>query len=181
MRFFVAIDVNEQIRNKVIEIQNKLKHEDYKIKFVEPENLHFTLKFLGEVKDKDINFVCEQIEKVSRKIDPFTIYITGLRYFGSPSYIKVIWANVKNGDKLVEIFTQLNKNLHKIRKDEHEYKPHLTIGRILSISNKNELLKRIKSLENVNFGELNIRKIILKESKLTTKGPIYNDYKVFNL
>ena len=180
MRLFVAVDISEDVKKKIIDVQKQLEDRENRIKFVESENLHFTLKFLGEVKEKDVDFVCKQAGSVCAEFKPFKIQVSGVGYFGSSSYIRVIWAGVIS-EQLVKLAGKLNEKLASIRDEDFEYKPHLTIGRASFIGNKEKLLEKIDKLKDVNFGEVDVKEVILKESKLSSKGPAYIDYKVFKL
>ncbi|RLJ09281.1 MAG: RNA 2',3'-cyclic phosphodiesterase, partial [Candidatus Aenigmatarchaeota archaeon] len=91
MRVFVAVDLDTESRKKITEIEKSLKDEDFDIKFVEPDNLHITLKFLGEVCEDDVKEIENIISEAAQKTKRFTISIKGAGYFGNRSHIKTIW------------------------------------------------------------------------------------------
>ncbi len=182
MRLFIAIDLNKELKDKIKNIEDELKKLDLPIKFVEPENLHFTLKFLGEVSEERVKEIEKTVSEVLKDFKPFKVFIQDFGYFGSPNYIRTLWLGLKEGGKeIIEISEKLDEVLSYIRKNEHEPKPHLTIGRVKSNKNKEILLKEIEKLKNVKIGEFYVNKIKLKKSVLTKKGPIYSDLKVFEL
>ena len=182
MRLFVALDIPEELKHKVLEIQKRFDSEKLDIKFVEPENLHITLKFLGEVHQKEIMNIEERIFKIVKEFSPFSINLHGVDYFGNKNYIRVLWINVKKGkEKLIEIINNLNQQLNYIRKDEHRPNPHLTIGRVRSGKNRERLLRILESVKDMKIGEIIVNEIKLKQSILTPKGPIYKDIKTFSL
>ena len=181
MRMFVAVDIPDLLKEKIIEIEKQLDSLA-DIKFVEKENLHYTLKFLGEVGQNQIEDVIEKIEKISKQFKKFKVHTRGVGYFGSPNFIRVIWIGCEEGSQeLIEISKKLELELRYIREDEYNFHPHLTIGRPRNIENKKKFLEKLEEMKNIDLGEFVVDKIILKQSKLSPKGSVYSDSKVFNL
>jgi RNA 2',3'-cyclic 3'-phosphodiesterase len=177
MRLFIAIDIENKLKNNIFNLQKMLEGFG-KIKFIEPENLHYTLKFLGEVPEKEIESTVKKIREI--KLNKFKVHIKGIGFFDSEKYIRVLWLDCDKGsEELKSIAEILEKKLSYIREDEYSYRPHLTIGRISFVENREGLIKAIKENENIEIGEFIVNKISLKQSILTTKGPVYKDYKTF--
>ncbi len=182
MRVFVAVDITDEMRRKLSDLEKNFEGEDFDIKLVEPENLHITLKFLGEVKENDVNEIKNIIKNVCKGFKPFKVSVKGLGFFGSEKYIRVLWFDICEGkDELVKLMGKLDDTLGYIRKETGSMVPHLTIGRVKSGRNREKLLKKIHSLSDVNIGEFVVKEIKLKESILTKDGPIYHDVEVFKL
>jgi 2'-5' RNA ligase len=183
MRIFIAIDISEELREKIADIERKLHSNEFDVKFIEPKNLHITLKFLGDVKEEQINEICNVLEQVSKNFKKFKLFINGLGYFGSPKYIRVIWLGVENGEsEIVSLIKILDEKLMHIRRNEFSRpSPHLTIGRVKTGRNREKLLQKINEFKDVKIGEMIVNEIKLKESVLTKKGPIYTDLKCFKL
>src|SRR3990170_3019008 len=108
MRCFIAIDIPEEIKAKIIKIQEKFK--DFDIKFVEKDNFHFNLKFLGEISEDSIGKINEKIKNVAKNIEPFEMKIAGLGVFPSKTYIRVIWIGVKEGHQMLMALSELIEN-----------------------------------------------------------------------
>lgn len=182
MRLFIAIDLDDALKDHIRDVQNKLKSNDAKIKFVEPKNLHMTLKFLGEVPDNSVEDIANKMSKALSNFTQFEISLEGLGYFGSPSYIKVLWIGVNKGmEKLVLLSKSLNKYLDQVNPDDDEPRPHLTLGRVKFVKDRRAFLEKINQLKGVNIGEMGVKAVKLVKSELTPKGPVYSVEKVFEL
>lgn len=182
MRAFLAVDLDESLKEKVLEVQEKLKEADAIVKFVEKENLHFTCKFFGEISQKKADKIVKIIEEKIRKFESFKIKIKGSGVFPHFGYIRVIWLGLEDAEYFSGILKELDEEFVNLGfKKERSYTPHLTIGRVKGSKNKEELVSKIKELEEIEVGPMEISKISLKKSELTPKGPIYTNIKEFEL
>ncbi len=182
MRLFVAIDISDEIRKKLEGIQEDIAQTGTDIKFVEPENLHLTLKFLGEVDEDKVIEVVNMLFECLKGVKQFKIGMDGVGFFGNENYVRTIWIGLKEGrEEMIRIMEILDKNLNYIRKEEHKPSAHLTIGRVKGPSNRELLLKKLEELKDIKIGETVVKEVKLVQSQLTKKGPIYSDFKVFPL
>ena len=182
MRMFVAIELEREVKENIISLMSKLKKEDFDIKWTEPENLHITLKFLGEVREDSVKEIENQIQSALKDVKIFGLSLQGVGFFGSQNFIRVLWVDVKVGkEKILDLMKKMNEHLEYIRKGEYPPAAHITIGRISSPKNKDLLLKKIVEAKDTKFGECSVKEIKLKKSVLTKSGPIYSDVKVFEL
>ncbi|MFQ6020421.1 MAG: RNA 2',3'-cyclic phosphodiesterase [Candidatus Aenigmatarchaeota archaeon] len=172
MRLFISIEISDDLKRKIIKIQEKFK--DFDIKFVEKDNLHFCLKFLGEVSDEKIDKIKEIIQETAEKFEKFKINIKGIGVFPSKSYIRVVWLGVEDGKMLEAIASELNNSLENLGFKKDRFVPHLTLGRVRSGRNREELVKIIEFL-NPEIGEMEVNKIDLIQSVLTRRGPVYKE------
>lgn len=179
MRCFISIDIDKKIVNKVVGIQKHLRDLNIDVKLVEPENLHFTVKFLGDVNENEVNGIRKSLEDCVRWEGEFKINISGVGYFGSTSHIRTLWLGLNKGeDKLVKLMKKVNDY---VKLGKRSFSPHLTIGRIKSGRNRGILLEFLNESKNVNVGEMDVNVVKLKKSELTKRGPIYSDLAVFRL
>ncbi|MBF4469652.1 MAG: RNA 2',3'-cyclic phosphodiesterase [Methanobrevibacter arboriphilus] len=186
-RCFLAIDIDSDLIQNIVKVQEEFKNTNNNVKYVEEENLHFTLKFFGDI-DKDKIFEVKNcILKVLNEInfkDNFSneISIKGLGTFPNKNYMKVLWVGCENSEFITKLHDALDLEFKKIGfKLDKQFKTHITIGRIRNLKDKNEFKSKIEKLENFEIGNMNIEKISLKISELTSKGPIYSNIKVFEL
>jgi 2'-5' RNA ligase len=165
MRCFLAIDLPEEIKDKIEGIKRDFKIKG--IKLVEKENLHITIKFLGEIDEETV----EKIKNLDLSINPIKVKIKNIGIFPNENYIRVIWLGATN---LVDLFKEIDEKLSDIGfKKEREYVPHVTIGRVKFIENKKALKDKIEKHRKIDIGEFEVRSIKLMKSTLTPNGPIY--------
>ncbi len=182
MRLFVALELEPSLREKIGEIEADLRRCEGDVKFVEPENLHLTLKFLGEIRKEFLPKVEEGIRKALEGMKQFRISLEGVGYFGSPTYLRTIWVGVKEGqEQLHGIMLKLNRELDKFKKDTRKPNAHLTVGRVKSSRGRDCLLEKMADLAGVKVGEMAVKEISLKQSALSREGPAYTDVKAFPL
>ncbi len=180
MRLFVAVDIPGELKKKIVETQGLLGGKNADINFAPPENLHFTVKFLGDVENteeiKNILF------SISNGFQKFDCSICNLGYFGSANHIRVLWVGMDKGkEEFVRIVKNVDKKLSYIRKEDYEQSPHLTIGRVGFVKNREKFLEQIKSLQKISIGSFVVKKLKLKQSVLGSKGPVYKDVETFTL
>lgn len=182
MRAFLAVDLDEKLVDKIVEVQGQLEKAEAPVKFVEQENLHFTFKFFGDIskekRDEIIGLVNEKLEKY----EPFELSIKKTGVFPHLGYMRVIWLGVEDPDMFSKIQEDLDEDFVGMGfKKERSYIPHLTIGRVKGSKNKEALVSTIRELEDVEIGKMLVKKVTLKKSELTPAGPIYTDVKEFKL
>ncbi len=178
MRAFIACDISHPGIKGVIE---DFKNIGAAIKFVEPENTHITLKFLGDVDEKTAATVGEAIDKACAGSQPMQARLSGVGVFPSLNYIKVLWIGVVCPE-LVVLQRRLDDSLIDLGiKREKNFNTHLTIGRVRSAKKKKQLIDVVDRLREIEIGTVEIEYVKLKKSELTPKGPIYTDLKVVRL
>ncbi len=176
LRVFIAVDItNEQIKKLVEGVQRELIKGGVDCKPVELENLHITLRFIGEVPQPVVNEIMSKLKTI--KYPKFKIRVKGLGVFPNPQSPRVLWAGIIDGQReLIELHELVEKLVGKYGiKDDREFTPHLTIARIRSGRNKHIIAQLLEKYQDVEFGEQEVTCIKLKKSTLTPRGPIYTD------
>ena len=177
IRTFIAVDFdNPQIASKAQEIQEELMRLGVGMKPVEPYNLHATLWFFGEMEPGRLNLMLENAGKVRFKL--FKLSVRGVGYFPGGGRINVIWLGIEDPeDGLKNILDQLIEKLSRLgfKYDERDFTPHLTIGRVKFVRDRQLALHRLEELKDLYVGEQLIDSFKVKKSTLTSKGPIYSD------
>lgn len=175
-RTFIAIELNEEVRNALKKIQEYLKKIDVDVRWVNYKNIHLTLKFLGNLPPKKLRSVMEIFPSLFKDFQPFEINITHLGVFPKPQRPRVIWAGVeKNADYLTAIAIQVENGLCRLGfpKEKRGFSPHLTVGRVRSPKNQALLIPALKEYTFSLELTQTIQQIILFKSTLTSQGPIY--------
>lgn len=180
MRLFVAIELEGPAKQEVLKVVEELSSRHKNAKFVEPENLHFTLKFLGGVDDSRLGDVINAIEGGVSNFKPFRLRVHGMGYFGSRRFAKVVWVGSAEGrEEMVKLATELESHLSSFRRDERPPSPHMTICR--PKGDTTELIGDVEKERSRDFGFMDVRSIKLKKSALTPKGAVYGDVRIFRL
>ncbi len=186
IRAFIALELKDEDTIKSISsFTSRMKQNQTRVKIIEPQNLHLTVKFLGDISEsvspKIYKILQEEINETLFKGKTFEYKLTGAGQF---SKFSVLWIGLKGDIGFLQkikdtIENKLNTQL-KIQKDKRtQFKPHLTIGRLRNNRTNYKTFDSFKNLINENkqkpFGTFSISEIKLKKSVLTQKGPIYSD------
>jgi len=176
IRSFIAFDVNsDQVLKRLADTQEKLLKSSADLKLVAPENIHITMRFLGDIQPSMVDKIHSEMEQVA--FSPFEVEIRGVGVFPTIKYARVVWAGMQKGaEELKNVFSQLEPRLRKLgfKPDSKGFSPHITIARVRTGRNKAELARCINELTNYEFGVLKADCLKLKKSVLTPKGPIYS-------
>ena len=172
-RGFIAVDIDAF--PKLLEFEKEIKETGANVKLVEPENVHITLKFLGDTDESRIDEIDKIMKDAVKEIDPFNIQLEGAGVFPNQNYIKVIWIGIEQGEPIGLIARKIDEPLSKIgfKKEKRGFSPHLTIARVKSANGKDGILHVIEKYRDVQFVDIRVDSIKLKKSDLTPKGPIY--------
>ena len=179
IRTFLAFDIEDQtILRRIMQAQKMLVSTGADLKLVNPQNIHLTIRFLGEIPLTMIDQIYEEMKKLV--FSPFQIELKGIGAFPKPAYPRVVWAGIRNGVKeLKNVFEQLEPRLRGLgfQPDNKGFSPHLTIARVRSGRNKAKLAELINDLMDYDFGTVKSGHLKLIKSDLTPKGPIYTNLK----
>ena len=172
MRFFIALNIPEEIKEKFALLTKKLKYKTKKISWVKDENFHITLKFLGEVKEEKIPGITEAVSLCVSSVSPFKVLFSGLGAFPAIENPRIIWAGVKDGAaELSSLASAVEDALEKLgfEKENRPFSAHLTLGRVMSVMASGLSFEGLDS----EFGAFNAEKIDLMQSTLGPSGPEY--------
>ena len=182
IRSFLAIELDEELVPKIIDVQKEFKKTNANIKYVPSENMHFTLKFFGNIDMDMVEDIASAVEKVIKNYSSFDLNIKSCGCFPNKNVIKVLWLGLEEGSPIVNLQKDLDREFKKLGfKKEKNFISHLTIGRVKSPKNKKDIRNTIEKLEDIEIGQFTVSKICLKKSTLTSQGPIYDNIKVFDL
>lgn len=183
MRCFIAVNLDDSVKNEIDNAITGLKKGDWDVKWVSAENLHLTLKFLGETPEDLVQKLKEKLPTIAAHHDIFKIRLQGIGIFPDKKRPRVIWIDILDSDKIVKLQEEVEVIATTIcyNKDSRPFSPHLTIGRVRSQKGKDMLLKAIETLKDKDFGNINVNKFSLMMSDLKPTGAQYTTLAEFHL
>ena len=180
-RLFAAIKIqpDKNFLDQLLQLKMQLKYE--KIKWVEDRNIHVTLKFFGETDERNIPEIEGVLKKVASDNLPFGFRLQSLGVFGSRYDPRVIWVGIDPYEKLVKLMKDLHTELKTIgyEPDRQNLVPHLTLGRIKELKDKQHFQLTIEKYREISTPEMIAMEFLLYESILKREGPVYLVVKTF--
>lgn len=175
MRTFVAIELPRELTSQIDQLQTNLRKTKADVSWVKPQNVHITLKFLGEAREEKIEEIYQAVEKSVVGIKSFMVNLQGLGGFPTLKRPRVIWIGVEKGKEiLAELYPKVEEEFFKIRfaKENRNFTPHLTIGRVKSLKNLENLASEINktTFETEDF---KIQEVVVMKSTLLPTGAVY--------
>jgi 2'-5' RNA ligase len=179
MRCFIAIDIDEDIRAALGDLQQDfVVNADIRkgdIKWVRPEAMHLTLKFLGEVRDQEVVRVCDAVKAVADRHKAFDVSVNEVGCFGGRS-ARVLWVGAGlDCPELLELQQDIEDELASAGwpKEARKFSGHLTLCRIRNTKAGFELAKRAEQYKDFDLGRMRCDSVCVYESQLKPEGPIY--------
>lgn len=177
LRTFIALDLGKPIRDRLISLQEKLASDGAKVKWVEPENLHITLLFLGEVDQRSVIDICRAVADAAKQVPAFSVSIQGAGAFPNSRHPRVLWVGAGQGaEEVCRLHDALEPSLLELgcyRREERKYTPHVTLGRIKPDRSGPGLENELRKYQTWSAGETTIHQVHVMSSELTRDGPVY--------
>jgi len=176
MRCFVAIELPEAVQRRLARLQQALGWAGSGVKWVRAEQIHLTLKFLGEVPDGQVPAVCEAVQAVAARHGSMTLAVSGVGCFPQRGAARVVWVGIMNPpEALIACQQELERALEELgfAAETRPFHPHLTLGRVKNVQTGYELRRRIESHGTFEAGTFPADELIVFESVLQRTGPVY--------
>ncbi|HCK40289.1 MAG: RNA 2',3'-cyclic phosphodiesterase [Pirellulales bacterium] len=177
-RTFIAIEATDEVQNMALETIHLLRPLTSNVNWVVPDNLHWTLQFLGDVGDVQLFDVCREVAKVAAQYTCFSLSVDCLNAFPSATRPRTIWLGSRDDcSTLICMQTQIEDCLSDLgfRPEARRYIPHLTLGRVGKGSHAGEALgKHISAQEEMGPGTMTVEEVIIFGSELDRDGPTYH-------
>jgi RNA 2',3'-cyclic 3'-phosphodiesterase len=181
-RTFIAIKItpDDEFVGAFQILKSQLAKE--KINWVDIENLHLTLKFLGNVTEEILEFVKSELKTI-QPVHPFKFQIDGIHLLKDIHTPRIIYSKIEAGQELLDLANKIDNCLDKLDlfKREKKFLPHLTLGRVKFIKGKENLELVLHDLRNIYFQQVECSEFHLYESILTPSGPIYRIIETYEL
>lgn len=172
VRLFVALDLPDEVREKIRHSQNEIVKSRARLTLVDPRIIHLTLKFIGEVPDGKVPEICDALRGIRR--EPFVVHVRGVSG-NNPRQPRVIWCALEDQGGLSGLNAGIEDALSSvgIRREERAFRPHATLARVKEFDKS--LMERIGPLRGEEFGSFTVKGFTLKRSTLTPRGPLYEN------
>jgi 2'-5' RNA ligase len=183
MRSFIAIDIPGDIRASFNDIIRKIGADSRGVKWVPAENIHLTLKFLGDVREDLVPVIKKRLLILGGRHKPFTIDICGAGAFPNFRNPNVLWIGIETSERLKSLFMELDILLSEIgfERESRGFSPHLTIGRVKDKRGIDPVIKELATYKDTFFGTIEVREILLMESVLKPSGAEYSKIAVIRI
>jgi 2'-5' RNA ligase len=182
IRTFLAIDLPEEIKVQIENIQSRLKASIKGIRWTRPEGIHLTLKFFGNISENKIADISSVVEKNTVDIRPISLKVSTLGAFPNLKRPRVLWLGIGGSvEKLSDLQKEIEKDLESIgfQTENRAFRAHLTLGRIKSPKNVEGLSEIIKNEGIYDAGSFCAGGLTLLKSDLTPQGAIYTKLAYF--
>ncbi len=176
IRTFLALELDEPIRRAIAASAGRIPVGDSKVRWVDRQNLHVTMKFLGDVPDTDVMDVCRAVEDAAAELTPFDFDVVGLECTPARGAVKMIWAGVRDpAGILAGTFARLESAMETLGFDieRRAFRPHVTVGRVRYCKDPTAFRQATEQFANEPFGEHTAFEVTVYSSQLTKKGPVY--------
>ncbi len=184
MRAFIAIPVPEEVKKQAEKAKGQLLQVNPDIKWVEYNNYHLTLKFLGGINRQQLDIIGERLTLASECSSGFDLTLKGIGFFPNPRKPRVLWIGLDGELNKAEFLAgRIDAYLQDLGfEPEKNHHLHLTLGRIRSGRNMEEMMAKVAQVgADIGSGMLRVEAFHLMESRLSPKGPEYRIEKSFSL
>jgi RNA 2',3'-cyclic 3'-phosphodiesterase len=178
IRTFIAVGLDAAIHDRTMKLQETLARTAAdEVKWVERDNLHVTLLFLGEVEDRQLHEVCRAVATGCAGHEGFTLTVGGVGAFPNLRRPRTLWVGLGMGtQQLIALHDDLEERLLELgcyRREERSYTPHITLGRIRGDEVSEPLVQALTKNANWQGGQMQVTEVLVMSSELTPKGPLY--------
>jgi len=176
IRTFVATEISLDVRARASALIKKLRQTPARVRWVDPENLHLTLKFLDNVETERIPQVCREIVKATRHLPEFEFNSFGVGAFPDALRPRTVWIGVRDGaQEMIALHDAIEGALGKMgfRSERRRFRPHLTIGRVRGSEGITELAAKMSEFADYDCGATIVEDAVVFASKLDAEGPLY--------
>jgi len=175
MRTFIAIKIfpEKKLTNLVSSLKNSLNNEN--INWADVDNLHLTLRFIGETEQKQVDEIIQLIDEVAQRFHPFQFSLKDVGFFKSKNQPRILFFAIENGLMLNQLAAEIEERVVSLgfSREERSFNPHLTIGRIKMLKNKMAFYGLINQYKEAEIQTVTVSEIIYYQSILSSAGAIY--------
>jgi len=180
MRVFIAIDLPEQVRAQLAEVERQLRSTTNSARWVAAESIHVTLKFIGEVSEKKLQSIDEAIAGLTWK--PFQLTVRGIGFFPGNRSPRVLWAGMQ-APTMEGLAEKLDSRMESFgfEREKRVFRPHITLARARNTRLDAALVRAAAQFEDHEFGSFSVDRWFLYQSTLKPSGSVYTQLKQYLL
>jgi 2'-5' RNA ligase len=178
MRLFIAIELPEDIKKGLAQVQDDLRKNGASATWTRPEGIHLTLKFLGEVVEARVPEIMQALTDAVRGAERFRVEVSGAGAFPSERNPRVLWVGVAGDfEKLATLQAAVEGAMEKLgfEPEERKFSPHLTLARIKFLRPRDNWQNAIEGIKNVSLGGFEADRVSLMKSELKPSGAVYTE------
>lgn len=176
IRAFIAFELPENIISSIRDVQEGMQSYGFKVRWVQPENIHLSLKFLGDIHEADIKKIGAAITGTAKKMTPLSIAAKGIGVFPGMKRSRVIWIGLTGEmGRLIALQKMLDEELGAIGfpKEKRPFKGHLTLGRVKGKLNPERFIAAMKKFQEFKSETFAADNVFLFKSDLRPTGSVY--------
>jgi 2'-5' RNA ligase len=179
MRTFIAIELPDEIKAGLTDVQRSLKDLGVvDASWTRSEGIHLTLKFLGEVAESKVPDIMNGLRRAVDGTGPFRLEVGGIGTFPNPRNARVVWVGLSGDvEKLSRLQAGVEETISSIgfERDERSFTPHLTLGRIKHIRSRDKWLKALEGVKDIRLPGFDVSTVSLMKSELKPAGAVYTE------
>ena len=178
IRTFIAVSLSSSVLAGIEKLMRTRLTDFGEVRWVEPKNLHVTLKFLGDIPLNDLPQLISAVTQCTRQTHSFDLTFQGIGAFPNSKSPKTIWIGCQEGSEgLIRLAENINEGLFPLGfpKESRRFSPHLTIGRTKKLVQDSSLMPVFTEQQDRLFGSCSVSEVQIFSSELTRHGPIYDE------
>ena len=176
IRCFLAVELSDELAGPVGQLIHQLAPDGPGVKWVEPENLHLTLKFFGDIDELETYDIAKCVSRAIQGTEPFAIRLRGVGAFPGRDRPRTLWVGVEEGkEQLGALQASVENGLGELGypREARRFEPHLTVGRVRDKVGQRELVSALRRCQEFDCGRAQIDEVVLFSSQLYRSGPVY--------
>lgn len=176
LRTFVAFEISEELRDAGRDVIRQLSEVADGVRWVKPQNMHVTLKFLGEVEDRELNDVCRAVSGAAAGLSSFSLDCRSVGAFPNTKRPATLWMGLDDPhDQLHHLQGRIEESAAAIgfAQEHRPYRGHITLGRIRTRRENGPLTTMLNEMANREFADFSVNELIVFSSEMERSGPVY--------
>ena len=178
IRTFIAVEIGAEIRRQAEALQQTLLAAGVSAKWVDPNGMHLTLAFLGDMNPNELPLVIKAVQNAGKMVPPFSVQIAGVGAFPNLRRPKIAWVGMTEGtEEFIALHDAVANSLEAAnlyRREDRGYRPHLTLGRVKADEDSTTLATAFAKHADWIGGRVGVERLTIFSSEMQRNGPEYS-------